>query len=119
MKNLKRSDCAILPLVLKRKWYDMIQRGEKHEEYRDYKTYWQRRLANWCSQQKSDWNSISDNKWLVIGFSCGYRKPDMFFLLHSRKVRDFSENPDWGEPDGRHYVLELGERVTIVEGGAS
>ena len=28
MRKLKRSKCAILPLVLKRKWYDMIECGE-------------------------------------------------------------------------------------------
>ena len=31
MCKLKRSECAILPLVLKRRWYDMIDRGEKRE----------------------------------------------------------------------------------------
>ena len=34
MIELKRSSCAILPLVLKGKWFDMIERGEKREEYR-------------------------------------------------------------------------------------
>jgi hypothetical protein len=33
MKQLKRSECAILPLVLKGKWYDMIASGEKREEF--------------------------------------------------------------------------------------
>jgi len=115
VRELKRSECAILPLVLKRRWYDMIKRGEKREEYRDYTTYWQHRIANWCNNQKPDWDSIETCKWLVIGFSLGYRKSDLFFLLHSRDVRDFSENPDWGEPDGRHYVLTLGDRVTFTE----
>lgn len=27
MKQLKRSQCAILPLVLKGKWYDLIKSG--------------------------------------------------------------------------------------------
>lgn len=39
MKQLKRSECAILPLVLKGKWYDMIASGEKREEYRDAKLF--------------------------------------------------------------------------------
>lgn len=33
MKQLKRSQCSILPLVLRGKWYDMIAAGEKREEY--------------------------------------------------------------------------------------
>ena len=31
MIELKRSRCAILPLVLKGKWFDMIERGEKRD----------------------------------------------------------------------------------------
>ena len=33
-----------LDLVLKSKWYDMITSGEKREEYREIKTYWENRL---------------------------------------------------------------------------
>ena len=40
MKQLKRSECAILPLVLDGEWYDMIASGEKKEEYRDAKRFW-------------------------------------------------------------------------------
>lgn len=115
MRQLKRSECAILPLVLKRKWYDMISSGEKREEYRDDKPYWERRISRWLSNQKSDWRSIDKNKWLVIGFSRGYRKPDLFFLIHSHEVRDFSDNPDWGEPDGRHFALILREQVKLED----
>lgn len=35
-----------LDLVLKYKWYNMIARGEKREEYREIKHYWYRRLLN-------------------------------------------------------------------------
>jgi hypothetical protein len=31
MQKLKRSHCAVLPLVLKGEWYDMIASGEKRE----------------------------------------------------------------------------------------
>ena len=34
----------ILQLVLKKKWFDMIADGIKHEEYRDINKYWCRRL---------------------------------------------------------------------------
>ena len=45
--SMFRSDCAVLKLVLKRKWYEMIERGEKREEYRAATDYWLKRLANW------------------------------------------------------------------------
>lgn len=34
-----------LHLVLKSKWYDMIDRGEKKEEYRENTSYWMKRIG--------------------------------------------------------------------------
>ena len=45
MQQLKRSECAILPLVLKKKWYDLIAFGEKQEKYREAKPYWNKRIG--------------------------------------------------------------------------
>lgn len=33
-----------LTLSLKKKWFDMIASGEKTEEYREIKPYWEKRL---------------------------------------------------------------------------
>lgn len=33
-------------LPLKAKWYDMIESGIKTEDYREFKEYWFKRLAN-------------------------------------------------------------------------
>ena len=35
----------ILHLVLKKKWYEMQESGEKTEEYRELTEYWRERLA--------------------------------------------------------------------------
>lgn len=34
----------VLHLVLKAQWYNMIESGEKREEYREMKPYWLQRL---------------------------------------------------------------------------
>ncbi|MBQ7252654.1 MAG: hypothetical protein IJS32_08650, partial [Kiritimatiellae bacterium] len=47
MRKLERSKCAVLPLVLKGKWFRMIESGEKREEYRAATQYWGKRFANW------------------------------------------------------------------------
>ena len=47
--KFKRSDCAILPLVLKAYWFNMIACGGKREEYRLATGYWQRRLWRHCA----------------------------------------------------------------------
>ena len=35
----------ILDLPLKKEWYNMIESGEKKEEYREIKPYWIKRLT--------------------------------------------------------------------------
>lgn len=36
----------MLHLPLKAQWYDMQERGEKPEEYREYTEYWHKRLID-------------------------------------------------------------------------
>jgi hypothetical protein len=40
-----KKDTGILNLNLARKWFDMIESGEKTEEYREIKAHWISRLA--------------------------------------------------------------------------
>jgi hypothetical protein len=35
----------ILELPLKKEWYNMIESGEKREEYREIKPYWSKRIV--------------------------------------------------------------------------
>ena len=120
MKMMKRDKCAVLSLVLKGKWFDMIERGEKREEYRDIKPYWKTRLVNWLDKQ--DGMAVP-----VVEFRRGYAAdaPRMAFISDGvrgrngfvmayfmRKIGIYSK---WGEPEVEHFVLPLGERVKLVE----
>jgi len=114
MRKLKRSRCAILPLVLKGKWFDMIALGQKKEEYRDYTKYWETRIWNWMKQ--ADLSGFP----LVVEFRLGYatRARRTAFLvdkygLFVRAINQFV-HPDWGEPQEEHWVICLGERVQVV-----
>lgn len=122
MRKPKRSECAILHLVLKKKWYDMIASGGKREEYRDAKPFWEVRLRNWTRRM------YDERKFPVVEFTLGYAScaPRMAFLvekrvfgywtfLHAGTVR----HPEWGEPDTQHYVIALGERVELVDADAA
>ena len=120
MRRLKRSECCILPLVLKRKWYEMIDSGDKKEEYRDFTFYWQRRLHNWIDRQ----NGVTVP---VIEFRLGYASdaPRMAFLSNgpvgvngfvmSYCLRAAAVFPQWGEPNVTHYVIPLGERIILED----
>lgn len=107
MKQLKRSECSVLPLVLKGKWYDMIASGEKKEEYRDYGAYWANRLHNFLCRSRE--------KIAIVSFSKGYKKAGMFFRIEDISKTIDCINPEWGEPTSQHYVIRLGERVELVD----
>jgi hypothetical protein len=121
MRRFKRSECAILPLVLKGKWYEMIDRGEKREEYRDEKSYWHVRLVRWSDRQ--DFGMLLP----VVEFRLGYAKraPKMAFAVDGIEckngfivpyfIRGAAAYPEWGEPGTPHYVIALGERVELED----
>ncbi len=117
MKTLARSKCAILPLVLKGKWYDMIERGEKREEYREATDYWKTRIERWYDKY--------DRNDLVVEFRLGYSRnaKKMAYLCDGiwdpedwtwfgRGVSD-QPHTEWGEPEEPHYIIALGERVAL------
>lgn len=118
MKTLKRSECAVLPLVLKKQWYDMIDRGEKCIEYREAKPYWTRRIANWCRRMKTGVTP-------VLEFRCGYRAgaPTMAFVAGDGDGAIFAREPasspvrhrELGEFQKDRYCLFIGERIALAE----
>lgn len=120
MKTLKRSESAVLPLVLKTKWYRMIESGEKREEYRDKTPYWDKRIVNWMNRH------IDEDKPAVVEFRLGYQAnaQRMAFALdalfgpapRTSVVTAFASHPEWGEPIGAYWTIRLGERVELVEG---
>lgn len=124
MVRLNRNKCSVLNLVLKRKWYDMIASGEKREEYRESKKHWWTRIGGWMADSIPHGDGFDvmfgEHKTMVVAFSLGYRKADMFFVVDvvldpDAKYPERTCHPEWGEPDFPHYVIKLGERVELVE----
>ena len=113
MRQLKRSECAILPLVLKSKWYNLIEQGVKKEEYRTSKNVI-RMIQRWWGETKIE------KKRTVVEFRRGYRvdAPRMAWIVagvYLRRAGCFAD-PEMGEPTDRtHYALVLAERVELVD----
>ena len=122
MDEINRAKCAILSLVLKGKWYDMIEHGGKREEYRDATKYWRIRLNNWDKR-------FTAHNTPVVEFRRGYapNAPRMYFLClgietvsgmrpyaYVDQSCDKLRHPSWGEPSTPHFFIELGGRVTII-----
>lgn len=78
------NDMIILDLVLKGKWYDMIERGAKLEEYREIKPYWDRRLFS--------------RPYTHVRFRRGYTKKSMTYTIPSEIRKGFGFAACWGAP---------------------
>lgn len=61
------SGLRTLHLVLKYKWYDLIERGEKLWEYRDKKPIWKKKIWDECP--------------VIIVFHRGYTSTTMSWLV--------------------------------------
>ncbi|GAB4042535.1 hypothetical protein [Spirosoma litoris] len=124
-----------LELVLKHKWFDMIESGNKLEEYRDIKPYWIRRLitpsevmegGHWeefCSDLMNP--ARYDNEAEVIAyFDCkfipfasvrfrrGYQKKAKTMIWDLGQTRIDNAKPEWAEGYmNRMFVIPLIKRI--------
>ena len=117
----------ILHLPLMAKWYEMIERGEKLEEYREDKPFWRKRLME-CF--RSDKNGCADaifpkcrqcfctygaskpgkfKKFDAVKFRYGYTKRTMTFRI--KNIRFGKGKKEWGAGSNDVFIIELGERI--------
>lgn len=122
-----------LDLVLKEKWYRMIESGEKTEEYREIKPHWIRRLyykascsypVPWVAMVVTSQNpeylkkankngTMRLRAFTHVTFHLGYSKdrPSMTFALD--KITINKGKPEWGAEEGKlYFVIHLGERLS-------
>lgn len=104
----------ILHLPLKKEWYDMIERGDKREEYRENTRYWQTRLIDIAIYDDGDEEGknpafIFFKDYDAVCFSYGYTRRRM---LWECKGIDFGQGrPEWGAPDHETFIIKLGNRL--------
>ena len=92
-------ECLILPI--KKQWFDMIATGEKKEEYREIKPYYDNRLKKYMSKE------------FFIIFRNGYTY-DSPSVKCKCKLRIGQGKPEWGAEEGKeYYILEILEIVEI------
>ena len=87
-----------LHLTIKKKWFDMILLGEKTEEYRDIKPYYNLRLIG------RDYDTVV--------FRNGYARDAPTLTIELKAIRFGTGNPEWGAEEGKTYfVLYLGKII--------
>ena len=85
-----------LHLNLHRRWFDMILKGVKKEEYREISAYWVKRLAS--------------KNFSTITFSNGYAKNRRQFVIEWCCLQTSMGLLEWGAPaDKQVYILRLGK----------
>lgn len=124
----------VLHLVLKAQWYNMIESGEKREEYREMKPYWLQRLFLMhnlftdmyepITKEKAEtlfFNaktlksyvtsySILAKSYTHVCFHYGYTSHTMIFEI--KKILIGRGKPKWGAiPNKDYFKIKLGKRV--------
>ena len=104
----------ILDLPLKKEWYNMIESGEKTEEYREIKPYWIKRLTEVKTNilpfsMRNKYQPIPFKKYDYVRFRYGYTSRTMEF-----KINDITwgqGKAEWGAPAAAVFIIKLGERI--------
>ena len=108
----------ILHLVLKKKWYEMQESGEKNEEYREITPYWCNMLLAKKSYSRRFWKDILGNiktpyqhllnrynirDYTHVCFHYGYTQ--RCFINRIDSITIGRGYPEWGAPEDRDVFI--------------
>lgn len=122
----------ILDLPLMFRWYDMIDIGDKPEEYREIKPYWEKRLLDYKSLTKYYLENKTELRiksllfphrpaiedvcrafpagFTHVRFRRGYTKVTMLFEI--KTITFGYGKTEWGAPKDRQvFIIKLGKRI--------
>lgn len=135
MPLIKLINMKTLKLTLKKKWFDMILSGEKKEEYREVKPYFNSRLSlipnsyfkGWANESIADYYTKDDDNFIydydAIEFTNGYNSKSPKMIIELKYIAVSKGKEEWGaEKDVLYFVLKLGniiktQNLTVNFGG--
>lgn len=95
----------MLTLPIKKKWFDMIRSGEKREEYREIKPYYDSRFNNEMEKRKKD--KFANYRVFDVMFRNGYSSKSPSFIAVC-KLRKGIGQEKWGAKKNKeYYILEI------------
>lgn len=100
-----------LHLTLKKKWFDMILRGEKKEEYREIKDYWCKRFCTkeWFKFEIEILDHAINFFPGLIEFTNGYGKNAPRMTVECRGISVGTTKPEWcDDGEKKVFVIKLG-----------
>lgn len=123
--NMKSNNekSATFDLVLKVRWYEMIESGKKREEYRKIGDYWSKRLIALPDARKRDSgvptpshgdvlndDGVRFRYFTSVRFHRAYTSTIMTFAIDGIEIGE--GNPEWGAiPGQKYFVIKLGNRI--------
>lgn len=99
----------MLILPIKKKWFEMIRSGEKKEEYKEIKPYYDTRFRNYLPRVTEFRKGELIYSDVIIIFRNGYSKksPSIKCLCELRIGQGRTE---WGAEEGKeYYILRIRE----------
>lgn len=106
----------MLVLPIKKKWFEMIKAGEKLEEYREIKPYYDKRLLNYF--EYTDYGSfVVINPYIKkqIILRNGYKRESPSLLCLCTLDMGTGKE-EWGaEKDKKYYILRIKEAKEITK----
>lgn len=106
-----------LHLTLKKKWFDMIASGEKKEEYRELKLYWERRFIDPLLAYDASLMEFINGKGLVefetVTFRNGYSKDAPTMTVECKGISIGNAKPEWSDNwPGKVFIIKLGDIIS-------
>ena len=93
----------MLTLPIKKKWFDMIKSGEKKEEYREIKPYYDSRFFRLIAKD----NSIKAETVTKVKFRNGYSKNSPSVVCNVEITTGYGK-AEWGaEPGKKYFILKI------------
>jgi len=98
-----------LKLTLKKEWFDLINSGEKTEEYREIKEYWINRLVEEYSRHHIFSKMVCFKEYDFVEFKNGYSKNAPTIICELKEIEISKGNAKWGAIHNETYfVIKLG-----------
>lgn len=107
--NIDKPSNPTLKLTLKKKWFDMILSGEKKEEYREIKPYWEKRLYHPLYPEVLQFANYD-----YVEFKNGYGSDVPTIVVELLEIDLGYGVEQWGAIGEKEYfILRLGDVVYV------
>lgn len=96
----------ILELPLQKEWYNMIESGEKREEYREIKPHWSKRIVGVDKplfSHRYDYQHANVKGYTHVRFRYGYTKRTMLYKIDEITIG--RGNPNLGAPTDKDVFI--------------